>query len=73
MVTKQVAELLRKIKVRRDILQAGNVHAVVLEEVAEELKGLLAELKSEENINNEPAVDYTDLIKRATEVLKDGN
>lgn len=52
MVTKQVAELLRKIKACRDVLQAGNADAAVLADTAAELKGLLAELKSAENINN---------------------
>lgn len=53
MVTKKTAELLRKIKACRDVLQAGNADAAVLAETAAELKGLLAELKSAENINNQ--------------------
>lgn len=57
MVTKQVAELLRKIKACRDILQAGNADAAVLADTAAELKGLLAELKSAENINNQSIND----------------
>ena len=51
MVTKQMAELLRKIKACRDILEAGNADAAVLAATATELKGLLAELKSAENKN----------------------
>ena len=57
MVTKQVAELLRKIKACRDVLQAGNADAAVLAETAAELKGLLAELKSAKNINNQSIDD----------------
>jgi len=57
MVTKQVAELLRKVKACRDVLQAGNADAAVLAETAAELKGLLAELKSAENINNQSIND----------------
>lgn len=57
MVTKKTAELLRKIKACRDVLQAGNADAAVLAETAAELKGLLAELKSAENINNQSIND----------------
>lgn len=57
MVTKQVAELLRKIKACRDILQAGNADAAALADTAAELKGLLAELTSAKNINNQSIND----------------
>ena len=57
MVTKQVAELLRKIKACRDVLQAGKADADVLAETAAELKGLLAELESAKNINNQSIND----------------
>lgn len=46
MVTKQMAELLRKIKACRDILADGKADAAALAATADELTGLLAELKS---------------------------
>lgn len=57
MVTKKTAELLRKIKACRDILQAGNADAAVLAETAAELNGLLAELKSAKDIDNQSIND----------------
>ena len=49
MVTKQMAELLRKIKACRDILADGKADAAALAATADELTGLLAELKSAQN------------------------
>ena len=49
MVTKQMAELLRKIKACRDILADGKADAAALVATADELTGLLAELKSAQN------------------------
>lgn len=57
MVTKKTAELLRKIKACRDVLQAGNADAAVLAETAAELNGLLAELKSAKDIDNQSIND----------------
>ena len=54
MISKQKAELLRKIRACKEILEAGTADASVLEATANELKGLLAELSAvDKDMNNQ--------------------
>lgn len=54
MISKRKAELLRKIRACKEILEAGTADASVLEATANELKGLLAELSAvDKDMNNQ--------------------